>query len=167
MRTALAVLLCASALVAADENSNRRAPGWALPDSKLQVYDLADYRGKIVVLEFMKTDCPYCAAFADILQQVQQKYAGQVQIIAVANSSHDNQNTVAQYIAGHKVSYPVLFDASQMQYSYMRTMLFDNPHVFLIDGTGFIRHDYGYGPLTRDVFEGKGLFTAIDAMLKK
>ncbi len=44
----------------------RRAPGFALPNSQMKVVDLADYRGKIVVLEFMQTTCPHCAAFADI-----------------------------------------------------------------------------------------------------
>jgi peroxiredoxin len=164
MRTILALLLSAAALFAGD-NSGRRAPGFALPDSRMQIYDLADYRGKIVLLEFMKTDCPHCAAFADVLDRVQQKYGDKVAILAVVNSQKDNQNTVAQYISSHRITYPVLFDASQMQYSYMRSMSFDTPHVFLIDGGGTIRNDWGYGLLTRDIFEGNGLMPEIDSLL--
>jgi peroxiredoxin len=164
MRTIISTLLCVAALLAAD-TANRRAPGFALPDSKMQVYDLADYRGKLVILEFMQTDCPHCAAFAPILSEVQQKYGDRVAILAVANSTHDNQNTVAQYIAGHQVRYPVLFDAGQMAYSYFRSGTFDNPHIYLIDANGTIRSEFGYGPMTKEVFEGKGLFAEIDRLL--
>src|SRR5437868_6259556 len=135
MRTQLTILCAiaaaAGALIAAD-SANRRAPGFALPDSKMEVHDLADYRGKIVLLEFMQTTCPHCAAFATILNEVQQKYGDRVAILAVANSGHDNQNSVAQYVAGHQVRYPVLFDAGQMAYSYFRSDRFDNPHLYLI-----------------------------------
>ena len=69
MRTVLTILLCAAALFAAD--ALRRAPGFALMDSKGQLHDLADYRGKVVVLEFMQTTCPHCAGFAPTLQKAQ------------------------------------------------------------------------------------------------
>ena len=49
----------------------RRAPSWSLYDSKGQMRDLLDYRGKIVVIEMMQTTCPHCGAFADILEKVQ------------------------------------------------------------------------------------------------
>jgi len=44
---------------------------------------------------------------------------------------------------------------------------FDIPHVFLIDTNGEIREDFGYTPATRDIFEGKGIFSHLDALLKK
>ena len=165
MRTIPALLLCTAALFASGENSGRRAPGFALPDAKMRVYDLADYRGKIVLLELMQTTCAHCAAFADVLGRVQQKYGDKVAIVAVANSGGDNQNTVAQYISGHGISYPVLFDSGQMAYSYLLKMNFDTPHVFLIDARGTIRNDWSYSLITRDIFEGDGLMSEIDSLL--
>ena len=164
MRTIPVILLGVAALMAAD-NANRRAPGFALPDSRMQVHDLADYRGKLVVLEFMQTTCPHCATFAGILNEVQQKYGDRVVILAVANSAQDNQTTVAQYISGHKVRYPILFDAGQMAYSYFLSQSFDNPHIYLIDAYGTIKSDFGYGPMTKEIFEGKALFAEIDRVL--
>jgi thiol-disulfide isomerase/thioredoxin len=163
MRKLLIPLTCALALAAAD--GPRRAPGFALFDSKMQVFDLYDYRGKVVVLEFMETTCPHCAIFADVLREVGQKYGGKVQILAVVESAKDNANTVAQYTAGHKVQYPILFDAGQMAYSYVRGTSLDLPHVYLIDANGYIHRDWVYSVTTRDIFEGKGLFTEIDRML--
>ena len=165
MRTILAILLCTAAIVAAGENSGRRAPGFALPDSQMQILDLADYRGKIVLIDFMQTTCPHCTPFADALERVQKKYGDKVAILAVVNSGGDNQNTVAEFIAGHHITYPVLFDAGQMAYSYVRSTRMDTPHVFLIDAEGTIKNDWVYSLLTRDIFEGDGLMPEIDSLL--
>ena len=40
---------------AAGALSNRRAPGFSLPDSTMKQHDPLDYRGKILLLEFMQT----------------------------------------------------------------------------------------------------------------
>jgi peroxiredoxin len=163
MRRFLIVFSCALALAAAD--GPRRAPGFALPNSKMNVVDLADFRGKIVILEFMQTTCPHCAAFAEVLHGLEQKYGAKIQILAVVKSPEDNTNTVAQYIAGHKIDYPVLFDAGQMAYSYILSPNLQFPHVYLIDGNGYIRGDWEYGVTTRDIFEGKALYGEIDRLL--
>jgi len=161
---AAALLISAPALFAAD--SSRRAPGFSLPDTNQRQYDLADYRGKVVILEFMQTTCPHCNAFADVLEQVQQKYGDRVAIISVVNPP-DDQPKVRSFIAAHKIIYPMVFDCGQVAYSYLRTPSFDIPHVFLIDGDGGIREDFGYTPATRDIFEGKGIFSHLDTLLKK
>ena len=159
-----ALLISASALSAAD--ASRRAPGFSLPDTNQRQYDLADYRGKVVILEFMQTTCPHCAAFADVLEQVQQKYGDRVAIISVVNPP-DDQPKVRPFIAAHKITYPVVFDCGQVAYSYLQTPSFDIPHIFLIDRNGGIQEDFGYTPATRDIFEGKGIFSHLDAVLKK
>jgi peroxiredoxin len=164
MRIFVSLILCATALMAG-EQTGRRAPGFALPDVNMKLYDLADYRGKVLILEFTQTDCEHCAAFAPVLNQVQPRYGDKVAILAVANSPHDNADTVGQFKAKHRIAYPVLFDSGQMEYSYVRKMTIDNPYVFVIDGNGVIRDDFGYGPFTKDLFEGNGLFTVIDRVL--
>ena len=78
MKRILTLLFCAGMALTAQQ-ALRRAPGFALPDGITgQIRDLYDYRGKVVVLEFMSTTCPHCAAFADILAQAQQKYGDRV-----------------------------------------------------------------------------------------
>jgi thiol-disulfide isomerase/thioredoxin len=164
MRTFVSILICASALLAG-ENAGRRAPGFALPDSNLKMYDLADYRGKVLVLEFFQTDCGPCVAFAPVLKEAQQKYGDKIAILAVANVPHDNATTVARYLAATNAGYAVIFDQGQMEFSYLRKTTIDNPYLFVIDGNGVIRDDVGYGAFTRDVFEGKGLFPIIERVL--
>jgi len=165
MKRILTLLFCAGMALMA-QLALRRAPGFALSDGITgQIRDLYDYRGKVVVLEFMKTTCPHCADFAEILAQVQQKYGDRVAVIAVANIPTDNPTTVKQYVTGHKVTYPILLDMGQMEYSYVQKPNVDLPHVYVIDANGYIRDDYGYGLTTRDIFEGHGLFTEVDKVL--
>jgi peroxiredoxin len=165
MKRLLTLLFCAGMALTAQQ-ALRRAPGFALPDAVSgQVRDLYDYRGKVVVLEFMMTTCPHCAAFAEILGEVRQKYAGRVEVISIVNVPADNPNTVKQFVAGHKVSYPILMDMGQMEYSYVLKPNVDLPHVYVIDANGYIRSEYGYGITTRDIFEGHALFAEIDRAL--
>jgi thiol-disulfide isomerase/thioredoxin len=161
---AAAAIWCGGSAAQAQQNL-RRAPSWALADYKGQWHDLLDYRGKVLVLEMMQTTCPHCAAFADILGQIPHKYEDKVAVLAVVSPSNDTPQKVMEYVTGHKVTYPVVFDMGQMQYSYILQPHVDLPHVYIIDQNGYIRGDYGYGVTTRDIFEGKQLFTEIDRLL--
>lgn len=163
-RFLIAALLGAAALNAG-EHTGRRAPGFSLPDSKMKMHDLADYRGKPLILEFLQTECPHCADFARTLARIQQKYGNRVGILAVVNAQQDNAQKVAKYVAGHKITYPVLFDQGQMEYSYLLKTTVQNPCVFLIDANGVIRNNWEYSAFTESIFEGNGLFTEIDRML--
>ena len=162
MRKILITLLCAGALFAADVI--RRAPGFSIVDSKGAEHDLADYRGKLVLLVFTQTTCPHCAGFADLLQQTQEKYGSRIAVLAVVNPP-DDPGTVSAFIAGHRIKYPILFDSGQVAYSYVLTGTLNFPHLYMIDGAGMIRRDYVYGPLTREVFEGDKLAAEIKNLL--
>jgi peroxiredoxin len=168
MKRFFAILLCA-ALSASAQMALRRAPSWSLYDSNGQMHDLLDYRGKVVVLEMMQTTCPHCAAFGEVLEGAKQKYGGKVAVLAVVTvlgPSADPPDKVKAYIVGHKITYPILFDMGQMQYSYVLKPRVDLPTVYVIDANGYIRADYAYGVTTRDIFEGKGLFNELDRLIK-
>lgn len=162
MRIFFAIMLCAGALVAADEP--RRAPGFAIPDRQMKVHDLYDYRGKPVILEFMQTSCPHCGAFADVLSKVEEKFGDKVQILTVANPP-DNFNTVAQFIQAKNIKYPILFDMGQVAYSYLLKQQFSLPQVFLIDAKGMIVNHWEHSPMMLDIFEGNGLIKEIEKVL--
>lgn len=169
MRKLLTVImaLAAAALVPARLPAQlaRRAPGFSLPDSRMELHDLADYRGRPVILEFMKTECPHCEVLAGILEKLREKYGDKVAILAVCNPPADNQTTVTRFIAAHKIGYPILFDSGQMAYSYVLSGRFTQPQIFLIDQQGMIRSQFSYGPNTLEIFEGNGLAAELDRLL--
>lgn len=162
MRKTLTTLLCATAFLAAA--ADRRAPGFSLVDSKGIEHDLADYRGKLVLLAFIQTTCPHCATMADNLQQAQEKFGDKIAVLAIVNHP-DDPPKVQSFIAGHKITFPILFDSGQMAYSYVLTSNLQYPRLFVIDAGGTIKMDYEYSPLTREVLEGNGLEPAISRML--
>jgi peroxiredoxin len=162
MRKLLIVLLCAAASVAIA--ADRRAPGFALMDSGGVWHDLADYRGKPVLLAMIQTTCPHCAAFAETLQRTQEKYGDRIAIIAVVVPP-DTPDKAKDFVAGHKITYPIVFDMGQMCMSYVRSPDLKFPRLYIIDGSGMIRADDEYSPVTREVFEGNGLGPILDRML--
>ena len=96
-----AALLCAVTLfgqpLASLSLSGRRAPSFSLPDGSLRQHDILDYRGKWLLLDFMKTDCPHCKELSKKLEGVMGKYRGRVEVLGVVLPP-DNQQTVARYI---------------------------------------------------------------------
>jgi peroxiredoxin len=162
MKKTVATLLCGAALFAA--GPLRRAPGFCLIDTSGQWQDLADYRGKIVLVEFMQTNCPHCATFSTVLNGLKLRYADKLAILAIANPP-DNPQTMLQFVKEHKLTYPLLLDQGQAAYSYVRSASFDLPGVFLIDANGMIRNQWQNGVLTKDIFEGNGLSREIDKLL--
>jgi peroxiredoxin len=157
-------------LFGSGELSNRRAPGFALPDlGYLHTYDLQDYRGKVVVIDIMSTTCPHCLLLATTLEQVKGKYGDKVQVLSVVLPP-DTADTVAKFIRTNNVTVPVLYDMGQMTISYFNAKPGQGqvsvPHVFLIDKQGTIRNDFQYDDKSKAVFEGPGLFAEIDKLLK-
>lgn len=165
-------VIAASALLASGELSNRRAPGFALPDPEYKhYYDLQDYRGKVVVISIMSTRCPHCQLLATTLEQVKARYGDKIAILEVVLPP-DNQESVSKYVDVNKVTVPVICDMGQMTASYFNAtpatmQKVDVPHLFVIDREGMIRNDYGYDDASnRPVFEGPGLFKVIDLLTK-
>ncbi|MGH9722624.1 MAG: peroxiredoxin family protein [Bryobacteraceae bacterium] len=166
MRLLLVFVLSIAAAFPANELSGRRAPGFSLPDSTGKLYDPQDYRGKLLIVDFMQTACPHCAEFSKILEQVRAKYRDRVAILSIVNPPSDTKS-VGAYIAEHKVTTPILFDCGQVAYSYLRpkSNSIAVPHVFLIDSQGMIQRDYGHSDANKEILEGRGLFPVIDQLL--
>lgn len=168
MRSFFCLLACAATLMAGDL-SGRRAPGFSLVDSDFVQHDTQDYRGKILLVDIMQTTCAHCGPFSKILQEVVNKYGGKVAVLSIVNPP-DNTATVKNYIAQHALTYPLLFDCGQVAASYMKATPqhanFAVPHLFIIDAKGMIQNDYGYGPFSQGIFEGRDLFTELDRLLK-
>jgi len=168
MRYFFGLLASAALLFASGELSGRRAPGFSLPDLHLIQHDLQDYRGKIVILDIIQTTCPHCAQLADLLERVHGKYGDKVAVLSIALPP-DTQATVARFVAEHKVTTPLLFDCGQVSASYLKATPQNPrasvPHLFLIDGEGTIRNDFGYGFDTKNIFEGEGLYLEIERLL--
>jgi len=166
----VAALFAASAMLVSAQGyySNRRAPGFALPDSNFKRYDLQDYRGKWLLIDFMRTDCPHCKALTKVLEKAKLRYGQKIAVLKIVLSPPDTQATVAKYIAENKVTSPMVFDMGQVAASYFNATpqksSFDTPHLFIIDPNGKIVQDFGHSDQNHDIIEGEGLFKELDSL---
>jgi peroxiredoxin len=162
------LLLTAMCASGAGELSRRRAPGFSLPEAPGVQRDPQDYRGKILLVDFMQVSCEHCIVFSAILEQARARYGDKIAILSIVNPPSDAQG-VADYIAQHKIKSPILFDCGQVAYSYLKPdpahPTITIPHLFLIDAEGMIRNDFAFGNDTLEIFQGKGLFAEIDKLL--
>jgi peroxiredoxin len=135
------LVLCASG---AAQTTPRRAPGFSLPDAKQNLHDLQDYRGRWVLLDFMKTDCPHCAELSPVLEEAAKKYGKKVAVLSVLLPPDTPANASA-YTAKHNMTSPMLFDCGQVAYSYIRPSpanpAVEFPHLYVIDPKGMIVRD--------------------------
>ena len=168
MKLTALLLLGALTMFAAGEFSNRRAPGFSLLDTRLQQHDLQDYKGKVLVIDFMQTTCPVCNALADTLSTLKTKYGEKLAVLSVVTLP-DNFQTADAFSGKHRAGWPILFDSGQVMMSYLKMRPGGNmdvhfPHVFLVDGNGTIRNDFEG---TEDQkLTAAGLSAEIDKLLK-
>jgi peroxiredoxin len=120
-------------------------PSFSLPDGTFTQHDILDYRGKWLIVDFMKTDCPHCRSLSKTLEEVKAKYGAKIAMVSIVVPP-DTMATVAKYIAENKVTFPVLFDQSQVAVSFFKATpahpSFDTPHWFAIDPNGMIVKDW-------------------------
>lgn len=159
-----------AAAFGANELSNRRAPGFALPDLQQKYHDPADYRGRVVIVNIMNVGCPHCREFSKVLNEAEKKYGERLKVLSIVNPP-DNQQDVRGYMIANQISTTILFDSGQASASYMKISAsnptFSVPHFFVIDREGVIREDYGYAPLERGAFESEGLYRILDKYAAK
>jgi peroxiredoxin len=140
------VLLAATTLVAtagAHGGSNgaaaigRPAPGFTLKDQDGKAYSLADFKGKIVVLEWTNPDCPVVQGCykEDRIASLAEKYAEKEVVWLAINSSHyAGAEMNKKWREKQAFTYPVLDDHSgdvARTYGAKTT-----PHMFIVDASG-------------------------------
>ena len=133
----------------------------ALTAPELKAHDLtgasrtlADYRGKVVLLNFWATWCPPCQREMPSLERLRTKMAGRpLEIVAI--SSAETPDEVNAYLSKMKLGFPVLLDTDSS--NTRRWKVFALPTTFVLDAKGRVRHVLT-GPAEWD--EGEALAVA-------
>jgi len=168
MKNIILTLILTALTMTAGPLSGKRAASFTLPDATGKFYDLLDYRGKVVLVDLMKTDCPHCQTLTRTLERVKAKYGDRIMIMSIVTPPDSPQN-VSAYIAKYKVSSPILFDCGQAAAALLKITPQNTsvslPHLLVIDGQGVVREDWAYSDAQKAIFAGDGLFAVIDRLL--
>ena len=66
------------------------------------------YNNKIILLQIFGKECPYCLKETPMLAQIQQQYAGNLQIIALQAQDPMSPATASMLIQQHQMYYPII-----------------------------------------------------------
>ncbi|MEO8048908.1 MAG: redoxin domain-containing protein [Acidobacteriota bacterium] len=159
----LAILLLTTTIILGQGLSGRRAPSFALPDANMKSYDILDYRGRWLLLDYMKTDRPASKPLSKELAQLKARIGAKVAILQIVLPP-DNTATVAKYIADTKTTIPILFDSGQSGMWYFKVTperpQFDSPHLFAINPQGMLVRDWN-----QTAIEKGGYLPQLEALL--
>src|SRR4051812_44975112 len=103
MQKVVILLAAMTTLIVGQGLSGRRAPSFALPDSAMKSYDILDYRGHWLLLDYMKTDRPASKSLSKELGQLKARLGVKVAVLQIVLPP-DNTATVAKYVADTKTT---------------------------------------------------------------
>jgi peroxiredoxin len=134
------VILAGSALYASVAN---KAPDFTLTNYDGKEVKLADYKGKIVVLEWFNYECPFArynyektTAVNDLVNKYKDK---NVVWLAINSTGHQETAKNKEFAEQFKVSHPILDDsAGSVGKAYGAKT---TPHLFIIDTQGSIVYE--------------------------
>ncbi|MGB6133990.1 MAG: TlpA disulfide reductase family protein [Acidobacteriaceae bacterium] len=135
---ALGAVIAAGCAPACAQQSllNRRAPEFSRSDLRGAHIDLAQYRGKVVLLNFWATWCGPCRIEMPRFIQWQKTYAAQgLQVLGV--SIDDSVAPVGPFVQKLQVNYPVVMGDAHLGDLYGG--VYGVPVTFLIDRQGIVR----------------------------
>lgn len=115
------------------------APAFALKDIAGKPLALADYRGKVVLLDFWATWCVPCRVELPHFIELQKKYASRG-FSMIGISMDDEPGLVAPFVKKYGMTYPVVIGDAALGDKY--GSILGLPVAIIIDRNGVIRHRY-------------------------
>lgn len=127
---------------AINASASDAAPDFSLTDLKGTSISLADYKGKVVFLNFWATWCPPCRNEIPGFVEVYDKYKDEgLEILGVAVS--DRENKVKDFVQKNEVNYPCAMGTEQILRDYEPGQYI--PTTIVIDRNGQIhKRHVGY-----------------------
>ena len=146
---ATAVAMWGPGLAAAAQSVGRPLPGQPVPDFSLDLldgstFDLAEFRGQVVVANFWATWCPPCEDEMPDLQAVWEEYSSEgVSLVGIAYQ--DEEEAVREMASRFEISYPLgMDDGDRISSAYGITGV---PETYVLDPEGRLSY-FHIGPVT-------------------
>lgn len=149
---------CGGPAKKADQMINQPAKDFSLSDLENNQVSLANFKDKIVVLNFWATWCSPCKKEIPDFVDLHKKYREKGVVVVGIALDEEGLTVVKPFIQEYKVNYPILLGNEQIAKDYGG--IIGVPTSFILDGKGNVYKKYvGYRPVSE--YESD-----IDALLK-
>ena len=123
------------------------APDFSVKDVDGVTHELADYGGRVLVIDFFATWCVYCTDQIPTMEEVRDRYSEEdVAILMVDSDDRESKEKVAEYRVKYDISWPVVYKAGSMGEEYMVDAY---PTTVVVDGDGVVQY-YHTGTVSGD-----------------
>jgi len=113
------------------------AQDFTLTDINGKRFTLGDFKGKIVILDFMGATCTPCRQQVVELVKVHSVYSDKVEILSISVQGGKGMDQLLQSFAeSYNVKWSIAIDVEGAQFKYRITMI---PTIIMIDGDGYVR----------------------------
>jgi peroxiredoxin len=156
-----ALLFNSSISLAAETNlvaNVKLAPAWELTDLEGKTVHSADFKGKVVVLDFWATWCPPCRAEIPDFIVLENKYSDKGLAVIGVSVDQASLKTVKAFAEKNGINYPVVLADNKIVDAFGG--IDGLPTTFIIDRNGnIVKQHLGFTPPTTIEKEVKALLT--------
>jgi peroxiredoxin len=121
----------------------RKSPEFSFSEPSGKQTSLSSFKGKVVVIEFLLTDCPHCVRVAKMIAGLQGTLDRKgLQTIGIAFDQNVSGKTVTKFSQDLGATYPIGYTSSSEVDAYLgraQTERLMVPQIVVIDRAGIIR----------------------------
>jgi len=125
--------------------ANQPAPQFSLPDLQGKIHSLADYHGRIVLLNFWSAECSWSERGDAEIIPLLDRWGPSVVLLPIASNANESLELISQTAQARRLS-TVLLDRDHAiadQYFAQTT-----PNFFVIDQNGILRYQGAFDDIT-------------------
>jgi thiol-disulfide isomerase/thioredoxin len=115
-------------------------PPFLVPDVEGQFRSTAEWRGKVVIVNFWATWCPPCREEIPEMIDLANRYKDRLQIIGISEDDDATPEEVREFARNEKINYPVVMGSNGISSEYGGVPALPTSFIVNTDGRVVVKH---------------------------